>query len=357
MMSVSAAMGIAVSTPDEAGGRRADELRGALADLADGAVDDVGGRVRDVDALLLHGGEARLVGAVHADGDEADDDAEDGLDGLDEPHREDAAADAGLLVGPVGHDATPRAREEVHEREARAERASDGRGHAVVAREVRDELVVHAELDAEAEAVGDEHDERVGVREAEDGDVAGALGLLLGAHGLELLVRAVRQVAGGHDEAGREKVHDDRDDHGQAPGEADVRAGMARKISMMKGIVSRVMPPPRLPQPPAVALTVPTMDLAKNWEHHTWHVTKVASERPMMMRAMTNMGPFCAAEKRIMPGMPMRSRMAKVLRAPKTSHMGPARTRMTMVPVTAKAPASERVFLSRARPPSSTERL
>ena len=35
---------------------------------------------------------------------------------------------------------------------------------------------------------------------------------------------------------------------------------IARKNSMMYGMVRRVMPPPRLPQPPAVALTVPTIE-------------------------------------------------------------------------------------------------
>ena len=54
----------------------------------------------------------------------------------------------------------------------------------------------------------------------------------------------------------------------------------------IRGITRSVMPPPRLPQPPAVALTVPTMEDEKNCEHQTWHVTKVASERPTMMRPM-----------------------------------------------------------------------
>eukprot|EP00966_Prymnesium_polylepis_P126301 2921052-Prymnesium_polylepis.1 len=54
----------------------------------------------------------------------------------------------------------------------------------------------------------------------------------------------------------------------------------------------------------------------------------------------------------IMPGTAMsRSRM-KVLRAPQRSHIGPVSTRMTIVPLTARLPASERVSLSRSRPPS-----
>ena len=42
----------------------------------------------------------------------------------------------------------------------------------------------------------------------------------------------------------------------------------------------------------------------------------------------------------IMPGMPMRSRKIKVMRAPNWSQRVPAPTRMRMVPVTARLPAS-----------------
>jgi len=59
------------------------------------------------------------------------------------------------------------------------------------------------------------------------------------------------------------------------------------------------------------------------------------------MRPSVKAAALCESAKMSMPGRPRRSRRAKVLRAPKKSHMGPARMRITIVPVTAKAPASD----------------
>mmetsp|Transcript_33583 Transcript_33583/g.83911 ORF Transcript_33583/g.83911 Transcript_33583/m.83911 type:complete len:245 (-) Transcript_33583:235-969(-) len=125
-----------------------------------------------------------------------------------------------------------------------------------------------------------------------------------------------------------------------------------RKASMICGMTSSVTPPPTLPQPPAVALTVPTMRRSKNWEHQTWQVTNVARERPIMKRPRMKLAAPCAVIRTTMPGIPSISSRIIVLRAPHMSHIGPARTRMITVPLTARLPASESWSLLRSRPPS-----
>mmetsp|Transcript_17686 Transcript_17686/g.40591 ORF Transcript_17686/g.40591 Transcript_17686/m.40591 type:complete len:214 (-) Transcript_17686:48-689(-) len=127
----------------------------------------------------------------------------------------------------------------------------------------------------------------------------------------------------------------------------------SRNIAMISGITRSVMPPPTLPHPPAVALTWPTMRRSKNWEHHTWHVTKVARERPMMKRPRMKPALPSAVMRMIIPGMATRRRKMNVLRTPNRSHMEPAMTRITMVPDTARLPAVLSVSGSRSRPPSS----
>jgi len=105
-----------------------------------------------------------------------------------------------------------------------------------------------------------------------------------------------------------------------------------------RGIVRLVTPPPRLPQPAAVALAIPTTDLANIWAHQVWHATKVASEKPMMQRkrmkrvgVLTNMMPTIA-------GVVPRRRKPRPLRAPNLSQIQPIMRRKKMVPMTAKVP-------------------
>ena len=59
------------------------------------------------------------------------------------------------------------------------------------------------------------------------------------------------------------------------------------------GIVKFVMPPPRLPQPAAVALATPMIFLLNICAHQVCEQTKVASEKPIRQRQM--MKPVCTA--------------------------------------------------------------
>ena len=80
------------------------------------------------------------------------------------------------------------------------------------------------------------------------------------------------------------------------------------------------MPPPRLPQPPEVALAVPTMEGENCWVHQTWHATNEARPTPMMARHAMKPAAFVT---NIMGTRPktQKSRMnAKPLRAPILSH-------------------------------------
>mmetsp|Transcript_226 Transcript_226/g.669 ORF Transcript_226/g.669 Transcript_226/m.669 type:complete len:535 (-) Transcript_226:734-2338(-) len=166
------------------------------------------------------------VGAVHVHRDNTQEDAHHALERLDYPHAGDAPTDAILDCEPVGEDATPRARKEVHQREAGAKRRRRARRLGVVAVEEQGELVVHGELNAEAQAVCEHHDQRIGVGEADHGEGEAArraaLGrLLLGAGRFELRVGAVGEVAASHDEAGGEQVHHERNDDAHAPRPVD----------------------------------------------------------------------------------------------------------------------------------------
>ena len=122
---------------------------------------------------------------------------------------------------------------------------------------------------------------------------------------------------------------------------------------MTYGMTSWVTPPPRLPQPAAVAFTVPTIDLANICEHHTWQVTKVARPQPMKRRATMSASGVVAKMSAMMPGQPAIRRMHAVLRAPRRSQSGPAATRVAMVRETAQAPEIEMWVRERPRPPSS----
>merc|ERR1712054_432344 len=65
----------------------------------------------------------------------------------------------------------------------------------------------------------------------------------------------------------------------------DARIGIT-KHHMMKICVT---PPPRLPQPAAVAFAVPTTFGANMSEHQNWFVTKVAPAQPIIVRINTKL--------------------------------------------------------------------
>eukprot|EP00967_Tisochrysis_lutea_P041689 scaffold50094_cov30-Tisochrysis_lutea.AAC.2 len=108
----------------------------------------------------------------------------------------------------------------------------------------------------------------------------------------------------------------------------------------MKGIVSCAMAAPRLPHPAEVAFAAPTTEPENICEHHTWHVTKVASESPVSRRAAMKVPALLESASMMIPGIPSQSMRKKALRAPKTSQSGPAMMRMTIVPPTAAEPES-----------------
>merc|ERR1719337_222998 len=58
------------------------------------------------------------------------------------------------------------------------------------------------------------------------------------------------------------------------------------------GVRAFVTPPPRLPQPAAVALAAPTTFFENCWEHHTWQHTKVARPQKMIATATEAIFPF-----------------------------------------------------------------
>eukprot|EP00965_Chrysotila_dentata_P254857 6212017-Pleurochrysis_carterae.AAC.1 len=103
---------------------------------------------------------------------------------------------------------------------------------------------------------------------------------------------------------------------------------------MMYGITRLVIPPPKLPQPPAVALAAPTIDLLKSCEHQTWQVTKLARPRPMMKRQMMKPLADWVKAMPMMPGTASMRMPKKARRAPNFSHSQPEMRRMPMVPAT-----------------------
>ena len=81
-----------------------------------------------------------------------------------------------------------------------------------------------------------------------------------------------------------------------------------------------VMPPPRLPQPPEVALAVPTMEGANCWVHQTWHATNEARPTPMMARHAMKPDAFVTNIMGTKPRTQKRRRKTKPFRAPILSH-------------------------------------
>lgn len=96
-----------------------------------------------------------------------------------------------------------------------------------------------------------------------------------------------------------------------------------------------VIPPPAFPKPPAKALAVPTTFLSNQPVHQTWQGTNEAPRIPTKnLKAMRPCGVL--TRPAIAVGMdPARRHPTKTYRGPKRSHNGPARNRMTSVPVRA----------------------
>mmetsp|Transcript_33849 Transcript_33849/g.74035 ORF Transcript_33849/g.74035 Transcript_33849/m.74035 type:complete len:242 (-) Transcript_33849:126-851(-) len=109
--------------------------------------------------------------------------------------------------------------------------------------------------------------------------------------------------------------------------------------SYTAGMRNCVTPPPRLPQPPAVALAIPTILGLNITEDQNWQATKVARPQPMKKREMRNpMGVVTVAIPKTAGATPS-IRNAYPQRGPNVSQKTPIDTRQKMVPVTAATPA------------------
>ena len=83
---------------------------------------------------------------------------------------------------------------------------------------------------------------------------------------------------------------------------------------------------------------MPTTCLENIWEHHVWHATKVAREKPMTQRQrMKGTGPWTNIMTTI-AGVQPRRRRPRPRRAPNLSQIQPMMRRKTMVPPTAAEP-------------------
>mmetsp|Transcript_835 Transcript_835/g.1375 ORF Transcript_835/g.1375 Transcript_835/m.1375 type:complete len:210 (+) Transcript_835:1541-2170(+) len=113
---------------------------------------------------------------------------------------------------------------------------------------------------------------------------------------------------------------------------------MAAKSS---GITKLVKPPPRLPQPPAVAFARPTIFLENMTDTQAWHATKDA--RPMPIKERQTMKPIASVTYIIASrgGIVIRSRIESPFRAPHVSAIRPMTSRKKMVlPTEAMAAAA-----------------
>merc|ERR1719440_916340 len=106
-----------------------------------------------------------------------------------------------------------------------------------------------------------------------------------------------------------------------------------------------VTPPPRLPQPAAVAFAVPTTFGANMSEHQNWFVTKVAPAQPMRnRRTVYIIGPLISEESAtILP--PKVNNMHCTFTGPSTSSPVPRMMRTKTVEPTDAMPALAIVFL------------
>jgi len=108
----------------------------------------------------------------------------------------------------------------------------------------------------------------------------------------------------------------------------------AMKPWKMKTMTKLVMPPPRLPHPPAVALARPTIFFENCCVHHTWHATNEARPHPMKRRHAMKPAALLMNIMPTMKGHVMKRTKARPLRAPMTSHTVPMISRAKMVPAT-----------------------
>merc|ERR1719454_382805 len=106
-----------------------------------------------------------------------------------------------------------------------------------------------------------------------------------------------------------------------------------------------VTPPPRLPQPAAVAFAVPTTFGANMSEHQNWFVTKVAPAQPMRnRRTVYIVGPLIRDERATMVP-PKVNNMHCTFTGPSTSSPVPRMMRTNTVEPTDAMPAFAIVFL------------
>mmetsp|Transcript_62035 Transcript_62035/g.102993 ORF Transcript_62035/g.102993 Transcript_62035/m.102993 type:complete len:433 (-) Transcript_62035:55-1353(-) len=117
-------------------------------------------------------------------------------------------------------------------------------------------------------------------------------------------------------------------------------APQALMIKKIRGMKACTKPPPRLPQPPAMALAVPTTLPLNRAMVQNWHGTNVAPARPTNNRSMISPVESCTTAPRA-TGMDVASRTKDIQRlGPSLSHMGPMITRARMVAMTAHVLAS-----------------
>merc|ERR1719171_3299035 len=106
-----------------------------------------------------------------------------------------------------------------------------------------------------------------------------------------------------------------------------------------------VTPPPRLPQPAAVAFAVPTTFGANISEHQNWFVTKVAPAHPMRNRRTVYIIAFWIRDERATMLPPNVSSEHCTFTGPSTSSMVPRMMRTNTVEPTDAMPAFAIVFL------------
>jgi len=197
-----------------------DDTEGTTGDEGD---DAVGGAFRRLD----ENGEENHEG----DGDaevvlgETHEDAKDAFNGLADPQGPEATAHTEAGGSPIGNDTTDGAGEEVHETVAGRQDAGGLQRDAELIKEVTGDNVVHRELDAEAHAVGENHDPHAVVHHTNLVDEEGVL-LFERARGGEHLVVAIRQIlAEEHHGETDEDVAQAREDVRPTPGGERVLLG------------------------------------------------------------------------------------------------------------------------------------
>merc|ERR1719517_267612 len=113
----------------------------------------------------------------------------------------------------------------------------------------------------------------------------------------------------------------------------------------IKGIITCVSPPPRFPQPPAVALAVPTTFLLNMIEFQNWFTTKVEPKAETKKRTVMSPGPLVTNALQPTTTIPHRSSMQSVFFWPILSMTLPSKKRVRMSNDTAQTLAFVMVAL------------